>query len=127
MRYRRRPPYGAPPEDRYLPVLMRQLEAVERRVERRHSETASVARSPAALADILSRDELAVVHCVEGAFSLGATPESIEAAVRSLAGRGVAYVTIAHLAWRRVATNVPCAPFMSDDLYDKVFPQLRSV
>jgi microsomal dipeptidase-like Zn-dependent dipeptidase len=40
-----------------------------------------------------------------------------------LAARGVAYVTLAHLVWRHVATNVPCVPFASDELYNKIFPQ----
>jgi microsomal dipeptidase-like Zn-dependent dipeptidase len=122
-RYRRRPPYGAPPEDRYLRVLLRQLLAVESQVQRRHLGSVRITRSPAELDEVLSTGKLALVHCVEGGFSLGASPESIARSVQVLAGRGVAYVTIAHLVWRHVATNVPCMPFMADDRYNWIFPQ----
>jgi microsomal dipeptidase-like Zn-dependent dipeptidase len=121
--YSRKPPYGGPPKDSFTTVLMRQMEAVERRVARWHPDTTAIARSPAELDEIRAAGKLALVHCVEGGFSLGATPESIECTVRMLAARGVAYVTLAHLAWRQVATNVPCVPFASDELYDKIFPQ----
>lgn len=123
MRYSRKPPYGAPPEDRYTTVLLRQMAAVEQRVARRHPHAVTIARSPAEIDAAQAAGKLALVHCVEGGFSLGASPGSIERSVRLLAARGVAYVTLAHLAWRQVATNVPSAPFASDDLYDKVFPQ----
>lgn len=121
--YSRKPPYGAPPEDHYTAVLMRQMTAVERRVARWHPDTVAIARSPAELDAIHAAGKLALVHCVEGGFSLGANAESIQRTVRMLAARGVAYVTLAHLAWRHVATNVPCVPFASDELYNKIFPQ----
>jgi microsomal dipeptidase-like Zn-dependent dipeptidase len=104
-------------------VLLRQLERVERHVAERHADSVAVARSPAELDGALAAGRLALVHCVEGGFSLGATPTSVERAVRVLAARGVAYVTLAHLVWRRVATNVPSAPFMSERRYDALFPQ----
>src|SRR3712207_2637966 len=46
IRYRRRPPYGAPPVDEYFSALLRQLEVVERRVCQRHDRPAPVAPSP---------------------------------------------------------------------------------
>ena len=121
--YSRRPPYGGAPQDWFTDVLMRQMTAVERRLARCHADTVAVARTPAELDEIHAAGKLALVHCVEGGFSLGATPESIERSVRMLATCGVAYVTLAHLAWRQVATNVPCVPFASDELYNKIFPQ----
>src|SRR5947209_1715004 len=102
---------------------MRQLSAVESRLARCHHEHARIARSPAELDQVRSAGKLALVHCVEGGLSLGARPESIERAVKLLASQGVAYVTIAHLFWRRVATNVPSLPFMSDNVYKWGFPQ----
>jgi microsomal dipeptidase-like Zn-dependent dipeptidase len=123
VRYRRKPPFGGPPDDRYFPVLLRQLAAVERRVERCYPDSARIARSPAEIDEVLSTGKLALIHCVEGGFSLGASPESVEHAVNLLAARGVAYITIAHLYWRHVATNVPAVPFVSDDFYNWVFPQ----
>jgi microsomal dipeptidase-like Zn-dependent dipeptidase len=122
-RYSRKPPYGAPPEDRYTTSLLRQMDAVEQRVTRKHPHTVEIARSPDEIDAAQAAGRLALVHCVEGGFSLGASPESIERTVRVLAARGVAYVTLAHLAWRHVATNVTCMPFASDDLYERIFPQ----
>jgi microsomal dipeptidase-like Zn-dependent dipeptidase len=121
--YRRRSPYGRPPVDAYFPVLLRQLERVERHVAERHGDRVSIARTPAEIDAALAGGRLALVHCVEGGFSLGATPESVADAVRTLAARGVAYITLAHLVWRHVATNAPCAPFMSEQRYHWLFPQ----
>ena len=50
------------------------------------------------------------VHCIEGGFHLGATPEEVTANVHELADRGVLYITLAHLFWRRVAANTPALP-----------------
>ena len=47
----------------------------------------------------------------------------MEKAVERLADSGVAYVTLAHLFWRQVATNAPAIPFLPDWLYRRVFPQ----
>jgi hypothetical protein len=77
-RYSRKPPYGAPPEDHYTAVLMRQMAAVERRVARWHPDAVAVARSPAEVDAIQAAGKLALVHCVEGGFSLGANAESIQ-------------------------------------------------
>jgi microsomal dipeptidase-like Zn-dependent dipeptidase len=99
------------------------MDAVEQRVTRKHPHTVEIARSPDEIDAAQAAGRLALVHCVEGGFSLGASPESIERTVRVLAARGVAYVTLAHLAWRHVATNVTCMPFASDDLYTRIFPQ----
>ena len=63
------------------------------------------------------------VHCIEGGFHLGATPEEVTAHVHELADRGVLYITLAHLFWRRVATNTPALPFLPDAVYNLVFPQ----
>ncbi len=53
-------------------------------------------------------------------------PESdVRENVAELARRGVAYVTLAHLFWRGVATNAPALPFMPDWLYRLIFPQPR--
>ncbi len=43
--------------------------------------------------------------------------------MRTLAERGVAYVTVAHLFWRQMATNAPALPFLPDWLYHLVFPE----
>ena len=40
-----------------------------------------------------------------------------------LAGRGVGYVTIAHLFYRGIATNAPALPMLSDATYNRIFCQ----
>jgi len=54
---------------------------------------------------------------------LGFGEQEATAHVHELARRGVAYVTVAHLFWREVATNAPALPFLPDWLYHLVFPQ----
>ena len=99
-----------------------------RRGSRRASEAlgATVAHDPAALDAAIAAGQTAIVHCIEGGFALGATPAEIDANVAELARRGVAYVTLAHLFWRGVATNAPALPFMPDWLYKLVFTQPKS-
>ncbi len=116
-------PYGAPPEAGYLPRLMRQLDMVEAEIAERHGGEATVARDPAGLDRALAEDQVALVHCVEGGFHLGETPEAVDHAVTELARRGVAYIVLPHLLWRAVATNAPALPFLPDWLYRVVFPQ----
>jgi microsomal dipeptidase-like Zn-dependent dipeptidase len=71
----------------------------------------------------LAAGVVGLVHCVEGGFHLGRTPAEVDANVATLAARGVAYVTLAHLFWRRVAANAPAIPFLPDPLYNRIFPQ----
>jgi microsomal dipeptidase-like Zn-dependent dipeptidase len=68
-------------------------------------------------------DRMAFVHCVEGGFHLGRTEESVERNVEKLAGWGVGYVTLAHLFYRKVATNAPALPMIPDWLYRVIFWQ----
>jgi len=121
--YRRRPPFGAEPSDDRFPALVRQLDLVERRAAERHPQTVTVARSPEELDSALATGKLVLIHCVEGGFHLGSAPEAVQRAVARLAARGVAYITLAHLYWRHVATNEPAVRFMSDRLYHRIFPQ----
>jgi microsomal dipeptidase-like Zn-dependent dipeptidase len=115
--------YGAPPKASYLDTLVRELELVEQEVSEHHSAVARVARSPAELEAAIANGKIALVHCVEGGFHLGGTPAEVDAAVTRLASRGVAYVTLAHLFFRRIATNAPALPFLSDRAYRVLFPQ----
>jgi microsomal dipeptidase-like Zn-dependent dipeptidase len=70
--------------------------------------------------------KVALVHCIEGGHVLGARTKEIPTNVATLAGRGVAYITVAHLFWRRVATNAPALPFMPDWLYRLLWHQSSS-
>lgn len=114
-------PYPATPKAAYLAPLLRHLERVEEEVAGHAG--AVVARSPLELERAIEQDKVALVHCVEGGFHLGGTEAEIDRAVTELARRGVAYVTVAHLVWRHVATNAPAIPFLPDWLYRRAFPQ----
>lgn len=109
-------PYGAPPTHDYFPRLLELLDATEAEIARNGHTLVRSARD-------LDVPGLRFVHCVEGGFHLGSTPDEVAAHVRELAERGVLYITLAHLFWRRVATNAPALPFLPDRLYDLVFPQ----
>jgi membrane dipeptidase len=113
-------PYGAPPRKQYIDSVLDQIDRVDAAVAA-EPLGATVAHDPAELDAAIQAGRSAVVHCIEGGFALGATPQEVDANVTTLAGRGVAYVTLAHLFWREVATNAPALPFMPDGLYRKVF------
>jgi microsomal dipeptidase-like Zn-dependent dipeptidase len=116
-------PYGAPPDADYIDSLIAQADLVELNLEEKHGATAAIARNAGEIDAAHAAGRIAFVHCVEGGFHLGPTPEAVDAAVTRLAGRGVAYITVAHLFWRSVATNAPAIPFLPDWLYRLVFPQ----
>jgi microsomal dipeptidase-like Zn-dependent dipeptidase len=116
-------PYASAPESGYLATLVRQLELVERDIAAKHGTSAAVAHDPAELDAALATGRTAFVHCVEGGFHLGPTPADVDRAITELARRGVAYVTLAHLVWRRVATNAPAVPFLPDHVYRLLFRQ----
>jgi membrane dipeptidase len=109
-------PYAAPPESAYYGKLLELLEATEREVA--HNGHVVVRAK-----DDLDKPQMRFVHCVEGGFHLGATPEEVTQHVHELADKGVLYITLAHLFWRRVATNTPALPFLPDAVYNAVFPQ----
>jgi microsomal dipeptidase-like Zn-dependent dipeptidase len=114
-------PYASPPEPHYMVDLLQQIDLVEASVAGRGD--VKVARGPGELENAVHGDRVALVHAVEGGFHLGATVGEVEANVALLARRGVAYITPAHLFWRRIATNVPALPFLPDWLYALIFPQ----
>jgi microsomal dipeptidase-like Zn-dependent dipeptidase len=113
-------PYGAPPESAYYPKLVELMDATEAEIER----TGGVVVREAA---DLDAPGLRYVHCVEGGFHLGATEAEVTANVHELAGRGVLYITLAHLFWRRVAANTPALPFLPDAVYNALFPQAKGI
>jgi microsomal dipeptidase-like Zn-dependent dipeptidase len=115
-------PYGAPPQRHYFPDLLEQIDRVERDLaDQDPRRTRHVIARTAA--DLNQQDRIAFVHCVEGGFHLGTTTGEVAAHVAELAGRGVMYITLAHLFWREIATNSPALPFLSDAWYDRLFPQ----
>jgi microsomal dipeptidase-like Zn-dependent dipeptidase len=116
--------YGAPPRSKYVASIRDQMDRVEAALEREAAlDRASLVRSPGELDAALDAGQIAFIHCIEGGFALGATEEEVAATVAEFAQRGVAYITLAHLFYRGVATNAPALPFMPDPLYNAVFPQ----
>jgi microsomal dipeptidase-like Zn-dependent dipeptidase len=118
--------YGSPPKPGYIDSVREQIGLVEDHVAT-EPLGATVAHDAAALDAAIAAGETAIVHAIEGGFALGSTTTEIDANVAELANRGVAYVTLAHLFWRGVATNAPALPFLPDWLYRSVFPQPKDV
>ncbi len=114
--------YGSPPDGSYFPTLLRQLEDVETEVANEQVGRARIAHDPDELERGLAAGEAVLIHCVEGGFHLGPTPEEIDANVTELARRGCLYITLAHLFYRSVATNVNAIPFVPTGIYDRLFP-----
>jgi microsomal dipeptidase-like Zn-dependent dipeptidase len=117
--------HGAPPSRGSAQHLLDQLQEVEDQIERDHADVALVVRSRSDLDRALREGRTAMVHCVEGGFALGADDDEVRATVATLAERGVAYVTLAHLFYRQVATNAAALPFLPDPLYHVLFHQPR--
>lgn len=119
--------YGSPPDHTYFPTLIRHLEDVEAEVAHEQVGRARIVHHPDELKSAADAGEVALVHCVEGGFHLGSTPDEVDRNVAELAARGCFYVTLAHLFYRSVATNVNAIPFLPDRLYDRVFPMPEGV
>jgi microsomal dipeptidase-like Zn-dependent dipeptidase len=115
--------YHHPPSDAYIHSVLRHLDEVEEEIAERHAEEAAVVRNPGELDDALAARRVALVHCLEGGFHLGLNPGAVQRAVDELADRGVAYITLAHLFWRQVATHANAIPFLPDPVFDFLFPQ----
>jgi len=113
--------HGAPPAPGSIKHVARQIRWVEKDLARKPD--AAVAHNPQQLATIRAAGKIALIHAVEGGFLVGETVPKIQANVGELAKHGVAYVTVAHLFFRKVATNAPALPFLKDKTYECLFPQ----
>jgi microsomal dipeptidase-like Zn-dependent dipeptidase len=118
-------PYASPGAPGYVDDVLNQMDTVEENIATKHADAAVVVHSPAELEAAIAANTLALVHVLEGGFHLGATPAEVDDAVTKLAARGLAYVTLAHLFFRQVATNANALPFLPDWLYNRLFPQPR--
>jgi microsomal dipeptidase-like Zn-dependent dipeptidase len=114
--------YGAPPRERYFDDLLDQLKLVE---DRAATGAVTIAHTPAELKTALAGNVPILIHAVEGGFQLGHDADEIRKNVKTLAAAGVAYVTVAHLFFRDVATNAPALPFLPDWVYHLIFPQRK--
>jgi microsomal dipeptidase-like Zn-dependent dipeptidase len=117
-------PYMWPPESSYFKRVQEDLQSVEDEVATHNPAEIRIVHNRAELDRCLADRATALVHCVEGGYHLGDRPEEIERNVAELASKGVAYVTVAHLFYRQVATNAPALPFLKkDSVYRRLFPQ----
>jgi len=116
---------NAPPERDYADDILRQLDLVEEDVRERHASEAMVCTTLADLDAAEREGKIAIVHCIEGGLFLGADAATVDDGVRRLAERGVAYVTLAHLLYRGVATCANAFPAFSDAAYGFLFRQPR--
>ena len=114
--------YGAPPRESYFKDVVDQHQTVEDYVTAHPGEVA-IAHSVSELDALLGGAVPILIHAIEGGFQLGREAGEIRRNVQTLAGLGVAYVTVAHLFFRDVATNAPALPFLPDWLYNLAFPQ----
>lgn len=119
--------YGDAPKDEYLVDVIDILESVERHVAADPGQRARIVRNIAELDAARAEGKVAMIHAIEGGFHVGGTDAGIQSAVEKLAGMGLGYVTVAHLFYRQIATNVPALPFMPDKLYRALFPQDEAI
>lgn len=115
--------HGPIPRRGYLHTLEAQLDTIETRIRTKHEREAEVVHNHRELAAARAAHRLALVHCIEGGFHLGPDATAMEQIVERLAHLGVAYITLAHLIYRDVATDAPALPFLSDEEYAQWFPQ----
>jgi microsomal dipeptidase-like Zn-dependent dipeptidase len=107
---------AAPPNWDAFGALMDQLGDVEAALRGRDVAVVKCAEH-------LDRAGIRFVHCVEGGMHLGPEPHMVDGQVKALADAGVAYITVAHLLYRRVAANAPALPLLSDRLYNRLFQE----
>lgn len=118
--------YASAPESVYFQLLLHDLKEVEEEVETYGEDVIRLVHDRGQLEQALKGEATALVHAVEGGFHLGNTTEEIARNCVTLKEHGVAYVTVAHLFYRKVATNAPALPFLPDPIYRKVFPQPKN-
>ena len=116
-------PYASAPTDDYFERLRDLLQVVEAEVAGDAQQRARMVKNLAELEQARKDGKIALIHAVEGGFHLGGTEAGIRAHVAELAAFGVGYVTVAHLFWRQLATNVAALPFLADRTYHRLFPQ----
>jgi len=97
--------------------LLAQIENVEKEIAASHGAVA-IAKNPADVNRFFQANQRFLFHCMEGAFAFGGDPGNVAKA----AAQGVAYVIIAHLFFRGVATCANAFPFLPDELFAVLNP-----
>ncbi|HEY2368837.1 MAG TPA: membrane dipeptidase [Polyangiaceae bacterium] len=116
-------PWPAPPRPGYFDTLQDLFDRVEGAIRDDPKQRARIVRDSGELDAALSDGKIAMIHVVEGGFHIGESEDEVREHTAALAKRGVAYVSPAHMMWRRVATGAACFPFIPDALYHELFPQ----
>jgi microsomal dipeptidase-like Zn-dependent dipeptidase len=119
--------YASPPKDGYFTKLRAQIDEVESHLDEFDDSVVTLVRDADSLDRALASGAIAMVHCLEGGVDLGSSVNAIERNVAELKRHGVAYITLAHLFYRQVATNAPAIPFVPDGVYRRAYPQPRGV
>ena len=111
------------PEDEFfrdanpVPAAFDHLLAQMKNVETEIAGKVEVARNPAQVRKcLLQTGQRFLFHCVEGAFALGGDVDNVD----KLADCGVAYVIVAHLFYRGVASCANAIPFVPDPVFETV-------
>ena len=113
------------PEDEFfhdarpVPEAFEHLLAQMANVETEVAGSVTVVRNPASLRRCLENGQRFLLHCVEGAYGLGGKPDNVSV----LAQRGVAYVIVAHLFFRGVASCVNAFPSLPDIIFNRINPK----
>jgi microsomal dipeptidase-like Zn-dependent dipeptidase len=100
-------------DDKPVSDAFENLKAQLANVEAEIAGRVKVARNPAGVEQYLKSGEKFLFHCVEGAFALGGNAANVD----WLASHGIAYVIIAHLFFRGVATCENAFPFVPDNIF----------
>lgn len=107
------------PATEYVDDLIRQAGLVERSLR---GKPAVVAHNPRELRPVPG--SVVLVHCVEGGYHLlGQGDGDVARAVDRLADCGVAYITLAHLIYRGIATGANAFPFLTDKSFKRLCKQ----
>ncbi|HTM50415.1 MAG TPA: membrane dipeptidase [Bryobacteraceae bacterium] len=102
--------HDAKPRPEAFLNLLAQMKNVEDEV----AGKIKVATNPAQVRQYLAGGQKFLFHCVEGAFAFGGDPGNVD----KLAARGVAYVIVAHLFYRGVASCQNALPFVPDPVFE---------
>ena len=119
--------YPGTPRPYYLTNIAEQLGMVKEHVEDHHSAVACWVTNPRDMNAAIDDCKLAMVPCIEGGFQVGAQPGGAAEPIADLAELGVAYITVAHLFYRKLATNANAIPFIPNFAYDHFWPQPEEV
>jgi membrane dipeptidase len=114
-----------PPLDRYFDYLKRQLESIEADLPSTTADGTPVFVAKTAAG--LERQGIRFIHCVEGGFQLGEDVAKLDERVQWLSQQGVLYITVAHLFYRRLATEAPAIPAFTDRQFLELFPEPEDV